>query len=169
MKEKLKILVADDIEIIAKNMQSMIATNENVEKVHIALDGEDAFIQILNFEPDIVFIDNQMPKRTGIELIEYIKDFPNLDKKPQFILVTADRGSDLINKSIELGFKLEYKPISKEMIYEYIYNFEPIVESEEEKKAKEQAYQEELRLAREEIKKETFLRKLLKKKIKHSD
>lgn len=163
MNQKLKILVADDNEDIAKTMQSIIATNENVEKVHIALDGEDAFIQILNFEPDLVFTDNQMPKRTGIELIEYIKDFPNLNKKPQFVLVTGDRGMDLINKANEWGFNIEFKPVNYDRIHYYINNFEPIIESEEEKIAKEKAYQEELKLAREEMKKESLLRKLLKK------
>lgn len=163
MKEKLKILVADDMKVIAENMQSIIATNENVEKVHIALDGEDAFIQILNFQPDLVFTDNQMPKRTGIELIEYIKDFPNLEKIPQFVLVTGDREPELISKAREWGFDIEFKPISKDMIHYYIDNFEPIVESEEEKNAKERVYQEELKLAREEIKKESLLRKLFKK------
>ena len=59
---KLKVVVADDMEVIAKNMQSIIAGNSKVEKVWTAFDGEEEIIQIMKLEPDIVFTDNQMPK-----------------------------------------------------------------------------------------------------------
>ena len=88
---KLKVVVADDMEVIAKNMQSIIAGNSKVEKVWTAFDGEEEIIQIMKLEPDIVFTDNQMPKRTGLEVIEAIKEYPCIRKQPKFILVTADR------------------------------------------------------------------------------
>lgn len=136
MKEKLKILVVDDVEVIAKNMQSIIATNENVEKVYTAQDGEDAFMQILNYQPDIVFTDNQMPKRTGIELIKYVKDFPNLEKKPQFILITGDSGPELINAAREFEFYVEFKPIDNNKLHYYINNFDSTIETESTTKEK---------------------------------
>ena len=42
MDNKIKVVVAEDIEILAIKMSSIIATNEKVEKVHYALNGEDA-------------------------------------------------------------------------------------------------------------------------------
>ena len=63
MERKLKVLVADDIEILAKNMSSIISKNERVENVKYVLNGEDEINEILNFQPDIVFTDMKMPKK----------------------------------------------------------------------------------------------------------
>ena len=138
MEKKLKVLVADDIEILARNMSSIISENERVENVKYVLNGEDEINQILSFQPDIVFTDMQMPKKNGLEVIEEIKSNNSIEKKPQFILVTADRDSSLIIRSRELGFYIEYKPISAERINEYIDNFgiEPPKEFMEFKKEK---------------------------------
>lgn len=123
MEKKLKVLVADDIEILAKNMSSIISENERVENVKYVLNGEDEINQILSFQPDIVFTDMQMPKKNGLEVIEEIKSNNSIEKKPQFILVTADRDSSLVIKAREICFYIEYKPISAERINEYINNF----------------------------------------------
>lgn len=131
MERKLKVLVADDIEILAKNMSSIISKNERVENVKYVLNGEEEINEILSFQPDIVFTDMQMPKKTGLEVIEEIMTNNSIEKKPQFILVTADRDSSLIIRSSELGFYIEYKPISAERINEYIDNFTDLKEEKE--------------------------------------
>jgi len=56
MEKKLRVLVADDDEVLAIKIQSIIAGNSNVEKVKIEKNGRDEFLRILEFEPDIVFI-----------------------------------------------------------------------------------------------------------------
>lgn len=70
MEKKLRVLVADDDEVLAIKIQSIIAGNSNVEKVKIEKNGRDEFLRILEFEPDIVFTDMQMPIMTGLEVIK---------------------------------------------------------------------------------------------------
>lgn len=123
MERKLKVLVADDIEILAKNMSSIISKNERVENVKYVLNGEEEINEILSFQPDIVFTDMQMPKKTGLEVISEVMRNTSIKEKPQFILVTADRDSSYFTKASELRFSLEYKPISAERINEYINSF----------------------------------------------
>lgn len=161
MKEKIKVVVADDMKTIAENMQSIIAGNSRIEKVWTAFDGEEAIIQIMRLEPDLVFIDNQMPKRTGIEVIEAIQSYPAVRIKPKFVLVTGDRDSSLIVKARDIGFNIEYKPISAEKINQYINEFEPVElnTEEEEKKMKK-----EIEEVRKELKKQGFFKRLLKNK-----
>ena len=135
MERKLTILVADDMEIIVRNMKSVIERNSKIEKVECVFNGEDEINAILHLKPDIVFTDMQMPKKTGLEVIEEIMANNSIEKKPQFILVTADRDSSLIIKSRELGFYIEYKPINEVRINEYINNFEFIrINNEKEEK-----------------------------------
>ena len=123
MKRKINIVIADDIEAIAKNMQFVMTSNEKVEKVDIALDGEEAIQKIISLEADLVFTDMDMPKKNGIEVIECIISNPNITKKPEFVLVTGNHDISAINKAQKLGFKIEYKPINKNKINEYIDNF----------------------------------------------
>lgn len=126
MDKKIKVLVADDAEMIVKNMKSIISTNSRVEEIIIAFDGEDEINKIIDLKPDLVFTDNQMPKKTGIEVIKIIKENSNVTKQPEFVLVTGDMGMEIINKSRELGFYIEPKPIRSERINEYIENLELI-------------------------------------------
>lgn len=156
MQKKIKVVVADDMKSIADNMQSIIAGNDRVEKVWTAYDGEDEIIQIMNLQPDLVFTDMQMPKRTGIDVIEAIRCYPSVRKKPKFILVTADRDSSIVIKARELGFDIEYKPISVQRINEIINDFEPVQIDEEEEERK---WRQEVEKVRKELKKEGFFKK----------
>ena len=155
MQSKIKVLVADDMEIIVRNMKSVIEKNSKVDRVDTAFNGEDELNTILNLEPDIVFTDMQMPKKTGLEVIEEIMANSSIEKKPQFILVTADRDSSLVIKARQLGFYIEYKPISAERINEYIDNFTDLKKEKEEN-------QKQIDNSKKETKKEIFLIKFFK-------
>ena len=159
MERKLTILVADDIEIIVRNMKSVIEKNPKVEKVESVFNGEDELNAILNLKPDIVFTDMQMPKKTGLEVIEEIMANNFIEKKPQFILVTADRDSSLIIQSRELGFYIEYKPINEVRINQYINNFE-FIRINNEKEEKNIQNEEKVK---KEFKNGGFLKKLFRR------
>ncbi len=136
MKEKIKVVVADDVQVIAENMKLIIDKNPNVEKTLVAFNGEEEIKKILEAEPDIVFTDFQMPNKNGIDVIDTILNNENIKKKPQFILVTADRDISIVNKAREMHFDVEYKPISENRINEYINNLtneDEIIEFEENK------------------------------------
>lgn len=136
MKEKIKVVVADDVQVIAENMKLIIDKNPNVEKTLVAFNGEEEIKKILEAEPDIVFTDFQMPNKNGIDVIDTILNNENIKKKPQFILVTADRDISIVNKAREMHFDIEYKPISENRINEYINNLtneDEIIEFEENK------------------------------------
>lgn len=81
MERKIKVVVADDMEIIVRNMKSVIEENPNVEKIESVFNGEDEINAILNLKPDIVFTDMQMPKKTGLEVIEEVMTNTSIEKK----------------------------------------------------------------------------------------
>lgn len=122
MNEKIRVLIVDDEEITLTRMASMIAGSEHIEKVRTAKNGREALDMVIGFEPDIIFTDMRMPVMNGIEMIEEINKM-NLTKKPNIVLVTSDRGADIVVKSRELHFGMIYKPASIEQVYEFINDY----------------------------------------------
>lgn len=102
MSQKIKILIADDINKIAEDNKNIVSQNENVEIVGIASNGQEEMEMILEFTPDLVITDNKMPIMNGIEVIEKI-NATELNDKPDFILFTGDYSSELNKKCRELG------------------------------------------------------------------
>ena len=102
MSQKIKILIADDINKIAEDNKNIVSQNENVEIVGIASNGQEEMEMILEFTPDLVITDNKMPIINGIEVIEKI-NATELNDKPDFILFTGDYSPELNSKCRKLG------------------------------------------------------------------
>lgn len=113
MDEKIRILIADDMEVIVKSIENDLRKDESIEIIGTANNGKEEYKKILELKPDIVITDNQMPEKNGIDVIEEINGL-NIDNKPDFILVTGDRNIDLIRKANELEvLQILNKPIEE--------------------------------------------------------
>lgn len=95
---KIKIIIADDMNIISERITNIIEKRENTEIVGIAKDGEEEKKMIIEKTPDLVFTDNQMPKINGVDVI---KEFLNLENRPYFVLVTGDRDIEIMRNMYE--------------------------------------------------------------------
>ena len=100
--EKIKVLIADDVQVIAESNKKIAQAFENIEVLGIAKNGQEEYNMIEKLMPDLVITDNKMPVMNGIEVIEKIKN-SSISKKPKFILVTADLGSEFVNNAYSLG------------------------------------------------------------------
>ncbi len=67
----MKILIVDDNEDLAFTLQMMLE-DEGYE-VRSAKDGQDGYWAYLEFKPDLVITDIQMPGENGLELMEHIR------------------------------------------------------------------------------------------------
>lgn len=111
-KENYRILIADDESLARDSISILLDKVSNCQIVAIATNGQDAFEKILIEEPDIVFMDIQMPYLTGTEVVEKV----NASGSPFFIFVTAFE--DQAIKAFELN-AVDYllKPFSDERFY----------------------------------------------------
>lgn len=109
---KFRILIADDEPLARDSISILIEKVSNCEVIATAGNGKDAFEKILIEEPDIVFMDIQMPYLTGTEVVEKV----NATGPPFFIFVTAYE--DQAIKAFELN-AVDYllKPFSDERFY----------------------------------------------------
>ncbi len=83
--EKLKAIIVDDEELARQGLAMRLAEYEEVEVVQHCRSGREAIEAIVEHEPDVVFLDIQMPGMTGFEMIREIQ----VDIMPMIIFVTA--------------------------------------------------------------------------------
>jgi two-component system chemotaxis sensor kinase CheA len=84
------ILVVDDA-LTVRELQRSIFENAGY-RVRVAVNGEEALVEISEERPDLVLTDVQMPRMDGFELTEAIRKQPSLASLP--VIILTSRGSD---------------------------------------------------------------------------
>ncbi|HEV8037922.1 MAG TPA: LytTR family DNA-binding domain-containing protein [Bryobacteraceae bacterium] len=105
----MKALIIDDERLARAELRRLLEKHPDVEIVGEARDAEDALSQIGTMEPDLLFLDIQMPGANGFELLE------QLDRVPVVIFTTAY--DDYALKAFEVN-ALDYllKPVAPERL-----------------------------------------------------
>lgn len=97
---KIKVLVVDDQELLAREIQSILKTDDDLEVVGIALDGFDALQKLSETPADVVLLDIRMPNMNGVVATQRIKaDYPNT----KVVILTTFDDSDYILNAINNG------------------------------------------------------------------
>ena len=86
----MRILIVDDNQELALTLQFMLE-DEGYE-VRSAKDGQDGYWAYLEFKPDLVITDIQMPGENGLELMEHIR---TLNPRVRTIYMSGDLNSYL--------------------------------------------------------------------------
>ncbi len=123
-----KILVIDDEKLIRWSFEKKL--NSEGVKVYTAGSGEDGVESFQMEQPDIVFLDNKLPKMQGLEVLKKIKA---IDEDAIIVFMTAYESVDIAVSAIKAGAH-EYinKPFSFEEINVIIKNIKDKIEKEKE-------------------------------------
>src|SRR4051812_12285135 len=81
----IRVLVVDDEPLARMRIEDLLAREPGVTLVGTAANGIEAVERIGALHPDLVFLDVQMPGRTGIDVVREI----GADAMPATIFVTA--------------------------------------------------------------------------------
>ena len=112
-----RLLIADD-EIGIRELLKELLQNEYT--IYLAEDGEKAIQIIQNEQPDVGIIDIRLPKKTGIQVLDYITS-----SKSSIIpiIITADKDVNTAIQAMKLGaFDYIVKPFENEKIITVIKN-----------------------------------------------
>lgn len=101
--EKIKVLVADDNTAFLRNLGDYISSQEDMEVVALARNGEEAVELILEKRPDIALIDLIMPLKDGFGVLEDLRSKEIIETS--CILISAVALDNMAVKALSLGAK----------------------------------------------------------------
>jgi two-component system response regulator YesN len=111
----MKCIIADDEHLVRFSIQDMLEEIADAgllwfEEISQAVDGQDLLRQVALAQPDLVFVDIRMPRKSGLDAIEQGR---RLSPHTQWIILTGYAEFDYAKRAIELG-ALDYllKPAS---------------------------------------------------------
>jgi two-component system LytT family response regulator len=82
---KIRTVIADDEELARRGLRALSQRYEDVELICECRNGREAVDAIRRHRPDLVFLDVQMPGKTGFDVIGAIADI----QRPHVVFVTA--------------------------------------------------------------------------------
>ena len=107
--EPIKAVIIEDEELARELIKNYLKGNDTVEIVGECENGFDGIKAIAELKPDLIFLDIQMPKLNGFEMLELVDD------PPEIIFITAH--NDFAIKAFERN-AVDYllKPYSKDRL-----------------------------------------------------
>ncbi len=116
MSEKIKVMLVDDEQLIRSGLKIMLETYPDIEVIHQAGNGREAFECCQIEVPDVVLMDIRMPNSTGIEGTKLIKEaYPEV----KIVMVTTFQDTEYIVEAMQYGAS---GYLLKDSSYEAIYD-----------------------------------------------
>ncbi|MGY3414138.1 NarL family two-component system response regulator YdfI [Bacillus mycoides] len=99
---KHNVLIVDDHFVVREGLKLIIETSDSFQIIGEAANGEEALSFIEKKKPDVILMDLNMPKMSGLETIEALNEKQN---HTPIIILTTYNEDELMLKGIELGAK----------------------------------------------------------------
>jgi DNA-binding NarL/FixJ family response regulator len=99
-REKIKVILADDHAVVRSGIRQFLESTNEITVVAEADDGERAKFLVQEHTPDVVVLDIQMPKATGIEVTRWIRKYKI---EVGVLILTAYDDDPYINAVLQAG------------------------------------------------------------------
>ncbi len=110
----IKVLIADDQTLFRTGLARMLSADARFEVVGQARDGDEAINQALARNPDVVLMDLQMPRVTGVEATRrLVRDAPGV----HVLVLSAYADKAMVSEALESGAE---GFVDKDVTYEEI-------------------------------------------------
>lgn len=91
--ESLKVMIVDDHALFRRGLEMVLEQEPDIDVIGEAADGSEAVQKAQELMPDVVLMDVRMPKRSGIEATQEIRDL--LPHAKILMLTISDEEADL--------------------------------------------------------------------------
>ncbi len=96
---KIRVLIAEDQSMVLGALAALLETEDDIEVVGQARDGEEALALAAKLRPDVVLTDIEMPKRTGLEVASALKG----QSRTRVIILTTFARPGYLRRALDSG------------------------------------------------------------------
>lgn len=100
MNNKIQILIADDHPIVRQGLRQTIESDDGLEIVCEAGDGEETLAAGRKFQPQIIILDIDIPKMDGFQVLDALRK-EKIESK--VIFLTVHREESFMRRALSLG------------------------------------------------------------------
>jgi two-component system chemotaxis response regulator CheB len=110
----IRVLVIDDSHFMRIVIRNMLDKATGIEVIDTAADGVEGLKKILEYVPNVITLDIEMPRMNGLELLDKIT---SLDNKPKVLMLSSltSQGAEMTHRALRQGaddFMLKPKDLS---------------------------------------------------------
>lgn len=98
-KNKIRVMIVDDHELIREGLSRIIDMEENIEVVYKAKSGQEAIDSLKNISVDLILLDINMPNMNGIETLKKLK---KSHSKIKVVMLTVYDDVEYVSQSVNL-------------------------------------------------------------------
>lgn len=96
----IKVMLADDHILMREGIRQLLEFDGSIEVIEEASNGEECLMKLMNSKPEVLLLDINMPKKTGIEVLEEIKK-KKLNVK--VLILTVHNEVEYLIKAVDIG------------------------------------------------------------------
>ena len=85
----INILIADDNAVQAEQLTKFLSREKDFRILKVSKDGVEALNDYISLKPTVLILDLNMPKMSGIDVIEELSKDTNFDSKNNIIIVSG--------------------------------------------------------------------------------
>ncbi|MCF6461895.1 response regulator [Clostridium sp. Cult1] len=98
--EKISVMIADDHVLMREGLKQLLELEEDIDVIIQAGDGNDAVDKALEYNPNVILLDINMPKMNGIDVLRRLKD---LGVKSNVIMLTIHEDKEYLFETMKIG------------------------------------------------------------------
>lgn len=100
VKNMIKVLIADDQELICQSLKIVLDSKENIRVTDAVMNGQEVIRSVRNEMPDIILMDIRMPKMDGVQCTKIIKEnYPDI----KIIILTTFDDDEFVYDALKYG------------------------------------------------------------------
>ena len=100
VKIMIKVLIADDQELIRQSLQIVLNSKEEIEVTDVASNGQEVVKCVRREKPDVILMDIRMPKMDGVQCTKIIKEH---NPEIKIIILTTFDDDEYVYNALKFG------------------------------------------------------------------
>ena len=98
--EKISVMIADDHVLMREGLKQLLELENDIDVTTQAGDGKEAIERALEYNPDVILLDINMPNINGIDVLRRLKD---LGVKSNIIMLTTHEDKEYLFETMKIG------------------------------------------------------------------